>query len=150
MSTISEKERAAIFGKLNVSGVTDLATGGVHFMIVPERDENDNLIVPPFVVFNRIPGTIDYALGNNIIGERGLWLIKAVVDKDSSATMSPAELAEAILTACDTAIGGTLTITGNVSRLARRASEMPPYVEQGTDRNYHHHGFFLGTYTSTD
>lgn len=139
MSAISEKVRTALYTKLNVSGVTNLATGGVHFMIATGS--------MPFVVFSRVPGVVDYAFGDSLIGERDLWLIKAVCDKDSSTTLSPSQLAEDILTACETAIGTSLTLTGNTTQRVKRLSEIPNYIELSGDRQIFHHGFYLDVYT---
>lgn len=139
MSAISEKVRTALYAKLNVSGVTTLATGGVHFMIATGS--------MPFVVFSRVPGTVDYAFADTLIGERDLWLIKAVCDKGSSTTLSPPQLAEDILTACETAIGTSLTLSGNTTQRVKRLSEIPNYIELSGDRQIFHHGFYLDIYT---
>jgi len=141
MSAISEKIRTALYAALNVSNVTTLATGGIHFMTVKDGT------AMPYLVLTRIPAEVDYALANNLIGERDLWLIKAVVDKDSSTTLSPPSLAEDILTAAETAIGTTLSISGNTTQRVRRTGEIPNFIEQAGDRAIYHHGFYLDVYT---
>jgi hypothetical protein len=141
MSAISEKVRTALYAALNVSGVTSLASGGIHYKIAPEGTET------PYVVFNRFPAQVHYGLGNNLVGERDEWLIKALTDEDSSTTKEPSELAEEILTAAETAIGTTLTLTGNTVRRVRRVREMPDYLEPLGDRVIWHHGFFLEVFT---
>lgn len=141
MSAISEKVRTALYAKMNVSGVTSLATGGVYYKVAPANASF------PFVTFTRIPVGVEYALANNLVGERDLWLIKAVVDEDSSTTLSPPALAEDILTAVETAIGTTLTLSGNTVRRVRRISEIPDFIEDLNDRQIWHHGFNLDVFT---
>lgn len=141
MSAISEKVRVALYAKLNVSGVTSLATGGVHYKIAPEGAEL------PYIVFNRYPAQVHYTLGNTLAGERDEWLIKALTDEDSSTTKEPPELAEDILTAAETAIGTTLTLSGNTVHRVRRVREMPDFLEPLGDRHIWHHGFFLDVFT---
>ena len=140
MSAISEKVRTALYAKLNVSGVTTLATGGIHFMHAKDGT------ALPYVVFSRIPAAVDYAFGETLIGERDLWLIKAVCDKESSTTLSPPSLAEDILTACETAIGTSLTLSGNTSQRVKRNGEIPNFIELSGDRAIYHHGFYLDVY----
>lgn len=141
MSALSEKVRVALFAKLNVAGVTSLATGGVHFMNAPEEAAR------PFVVFSRVPADVHYAMANNLVGEKDRWLIKAVTDEDSSTTKEPQELAEDILEAAETAIGTSLTLTGATTRRVRRVAEIPNYNEKETDRYIYHHGFWLEVFT---
>lgn len=142
MSSISEKVRIALFAKLNVSGVTTLATGGIYHKKAPE---SANM---PFVVFHRqTQKDVLYALGGNAVGEWDWWLIKALMDEDSSQTKEPEALAEEILTACETAIGNSLTLSGNTVRLVRRKMDIPDYIERLGDRDIHHHGFYLEVFT---
>jgi hypothetical protein len=142
MSAISELNRAALFGKLNVTSVKELATSGVHHRLAPAGTR------APYVIFQRIPGRRDHALANNLVGEYDEWLIKAVVDEDSSEDLSPDSLAEQILTRCEAAIAGSLTIPGHSNQLAKRMRDMPDFIEKGTDGHYRHHGFYLAVYTS--
>ena len=141
MSAISELTRQAIFESLNVSGVTSLATGGVHFKVAPPETAF------PFVVFDRIPGSVDYAFAKNLVGERDLWMVKALTDSDSSADYEPPELAENILTACETAINGTLNVSGKTNSIARRRGDIPPQITDQSDRQIWQHGFYLDTYS---
>lgn len=140
MSKMSEEVRKAIYSKLNVLSVTSKASNGVHFMVAPDGTS------APFVVFSRVPAQVVYGLNNNLVVENDLWLIKAVTDKDSSFVKSPIELAEQILTACETAIGGTLTLATKQCLMARRVSEIPNYLEQKADSIIYHHGFMLSVY----
>lgn len=141
MSAISEKVRTALYAAMNVSGVTTLATGGIHYKVAPETAEY------PFVTFTRIPVDVHYAMANNLVGERDLWQIKALTRKGNHASLSPPALAEDILTAVETAIGTTLTLSGNTVRRVRRVSEIPDYIEDLTDGPVFHHGFNLEVFT---
>lgn len=142
MSELSEKTRKGLYAKLNVSSVTSLATKGVHFMVAADATK------PPFVVFSRVPKSIIYGLANNLVVENDLWLIKAITDKDSHGSKSPASLAEEILKACETAIGGNIVLDGGTNLMARRVLEIPNYIETQGDRNIFHAGFYLETFTS--
>lgn len=156
MSALSEKVRPALFTAMNVTDVLSLAIGGVHYQVAPTQistedgvgNETVSDIEYPFVVFRRYPADVHYALANNNVGERDEWLIKALVDEDSSADKEPPELAEDILTACETAIGTALTITGGTVSRVRRTREMPDYIEQLNDRQVWHHGFFLEVFAN--
>jgi len=141
MSAISEKVRVALFAKLNVSDVTGLVTGIFHKQ-APEGTAR------PYVIFQRqAPGPAIYALGNNLAAERDLWMIKALTDEDSSQTLEPEALGEAILAACETAIGDSMTLTGNTVRMVRRTQDIPSYTEKLSDRSIYHQGFFLDIFT---
>ena len=142
MSAISEKVRIALFAKLNVSGVTTLATGGIHNEVAPE---SANL---PFVIFHRIaPGTVLYSLAGTNHGEDDLWMIKSLADEDSSTTLEPQALNASILAACETAIGYELTLTGATTRGVRRTADIPSYTENLSDRHIYHAGFYLRIFT---
>lgn len=142
MSAISELTRQAIFTKLNVSGVTTLATGGVYYKAIPAGTTG------PCVVFSRIPGSVDYALANNLMGERDGWMIQAVVDDDDDggSGLEPPQLAEQILAQCEIAIGGTLTIAGHTVSIARRRNDLPPITNDQSDRLKWIHGYLLDVY----
>lgn len=145
MSSFSENVRIALFAALNVPGVTSTkATGGVHYKVAPVD------VAQPFryVIFDRVPGTVDYALGNNLVGERDLWRIKAITEQDSSTAYEPPQLGEIILSACNTAIGGSLTITGGTVSIARRKNDIPPIITDQGDRQIWQTGFLLDVYAS--
>lgn len=143
MSTFSENVRSALYTKLNVSGVTSIfATGGVHYKVAPPDATQPYRLV----IFDRVPGTVDYALGNNLVGERDLWLIKAITEQDSSTAYEPPFLAYQILAACETAIGGTLSPSSGTVSIARRRSDMPPFIKDQGDRQIWHLGFYLDVY----
>jgi hypothetical protein len=136
MSVISEKVAAALYSKLNVSGVTNLVTG-IH-----EGDAPDDAELP-YVIFRRqAPGAVTRSLGSLVL-EDDIWLVKAVTDEDSDTSKSPAGFAEEIATACETAIGESLTLTGNTVAWCKRQNDMPPYQEPLGDRTIYHRGFLL-------
>lgn len=142
MSAISEQVRIGLFTKLNVSGVTTVATGGVHHKLAPEGTAR------PYVIFQRqAPGAVTYSFGTtaapNLALEDDLWLIKSVTDEDSSASLEPEALAEQILTACEAAIGNSLTLSSNTAVAVYRQADIASYAEKLSDRMIHHHGFLL-------
>lgn len=138
MSAISEKVQAALYAKLNVSGVTNLATGGVWADIAPESAST------PYLLFRRqAPGIVQRTFGPTLALEDDLWLIKAVTTEDDDTTKSPQALGEAILAAAETAIGGSLTLSGNTVVWCERQSDMPGYEEPESDYILYHRGFLL-------
>lgn len=143
MSVISEKVRVALFTKLNVSGVTSLATGGVHYQHAPNNTST------PYVIFDRVaPGIIKRPVLGSLVLEDDLWQIKAVVREGDSTTKEPVELAQDILEACETAINETLTVTGNTVEFCKRVSDIPGYKELVNDNWVYHEGFNLRVQTS--
>lgn len=138
MSAISEKVRTALYTKMNVSGVTTLAKNGIHYQIAPAGTEC------PYIIFNRQASKdAIYTFGFTLSHEDDLWLIKAVTDKDSSTIASPQSLGQQILTAAESVIGQSLTLTGSVTWMVLRSIDIPNYVEKLTDRHLHHQGFLL-------
>lgn len=136
MSVISEKVRVGLFGKLNVVGVTTLATGGVFESLAPESTAK------PYVIFQRQAATpVTYSFGPTQQLEDDLWLIKAVVDEDSNPAKSPQGLAEDILAACITALGTSMTLTGNTVEWFARFRDWEGYAEPSGDRVIFHRGF---------
>jgi hypothetical protein len=144
MSVISEKVRVALYSKLNVSGVTSLATGGVHYQHAP------NANVTPYVVFNRVaPGPVKRAAFGNQIIEDDLWQINAIVREGDSSTLEPVQLAQQILAACETAIGESLTLSGNTVEYCKRDGDIPSgKPELVNDSWVYYEGFNLRIQTS--
>lgn len=138
MSAISEKCRVALYAKLNVSGVTTLATSGVFESKAPDST------ACPYVIFQRQASEpVDYGFGPTLHLETDLWLIKAVTDEDSNTAKEPQTLAEEILAACVTALGSSLTLSGNTVCWYSRFADMPPFQERFNDRDIYHRGFLL-------
>ena len=143
MSVISEKVRVALFNKLNVSGVTTLATGGVHHLHAP------NTAVTPYVVFQRVaPGLVTRVVFGSQILENDLWQIKAIVREGDSTTLEPVQLAQQILAACETAINDELSITGNAVKFVKRVSDIPGFRELVNDSWVYHEGYNLRVQTT--
>jgi hypothetical protein len=143
MSVISEKVRVALYSKLNVSGVTSLATGGVHYQHAP------NGSVTPYVVFSRVaPGTVKRPVLGGLILEDDLWQVKAVVREGDSTTLEPVQLAQDILEAAETAINETLTLTGHTVEFCKRVSDIPGLKEMVNDSWVYYEGFNLRIQTS--
>jgi len=139
MSVLSEKVRIALYGKLNVSGVTTLATGGVHHLKAPEGQ------AMPYVIFNRQASKdVVRAFQYNLIAEDDIWLIKAVTDEDSSTTKEPQQLAFDILNAAETALGSSLSLSGGSQTwTVERISDIPEFFEPQNDRAVFNAGFLL-------
>ncbi len=138
MSVLSEKIRVALFNKLNVSGVTTLAIGGVHHLIAPES------ATKPFVVFQRqASANVVRSFSNALIAEDDLWIVKVVSDEDSSTTKEPQQLNGEILAACESAIGSSMTISGGVVYDVVRLRDIPEFFEVASDRMIYHSGFVL-------
>jgi hypothetical protein len=139
MSSLSENVRTALYSKMSVTGVTSLATGGIYHLLAPVGAKM------PYVIFNRqAPAPVTYSFGNTRIAENDLWLIKAVADEDSSSTMEPQQLNEAILSAIETAVGNELTLSGGaVTWNVERFSDIPEYLETASDRMIYYNGFLL-------
>ena len=135
MSELSEKNRQAIFEKLNVGSVTVLATGGVHFRKAPSGTEF------PFVVFDRVPKSVAYGFANNLLYETDWWSIKALTESDT-------DTGQQILAACENAINGTLNLSGAQSLYARRKMDMPSATETLIDKEIYHDGFYLEVYSA--
>jgi hypothetical protein len=142
MSVISEKVRTALYTAMNVTAVTDLATGGIYYKAA---DKGASL---PFVIFDRVPMNVDWSMNNSLAGERDRWFIKALADADSDPTKEPSDLCEDILAAIETAIGHSLTVSGQTVSRVQRVADIPPIIEQATDRHIWQHGFQLETFTS--
>jgi hypothetical protein len=150
MSERSENVGTGIFDKLNVSNVTSLAVFGVYQDEAPEKKADGTLVDFPFVVFQRVaPGDVLRSLGGSIVGEDDLWQVKALTDKLSSGAYSPRKLGALILTACETALGANLTLSGGFeTRLVRRSRDIPSYWETlASGRRILHQGFYLRIFT---
>lgn len=138
MSRISERVRAALYSAMDVSGVTSLATGGIHHQLAPETASM------PYVVFQRQASSdVVRAFKNNLIAENDLWLVKAVSDEDSSTVKEPQQLNEDILEAVEAAIGTELTLASGGTWDVERVSDIPEYTETVNDRLIFHNGFLL-------
>lgn len=137
MSSISHQVEPALYAKLNVSAVTNLATGGVH--------NETTTAALPYVVFNRqAPGRPLRTFNANIVAEGDLWLIKAFADEDSHATKSARELISDILIAAETAIGSSLTLgSGRVLKVERNIDVVIGAQERESDKPVYGGAFLL-------
>lgn len=137
MSAISEKVRVGLYTKLNVSGVTTLVGSNKIF----ESKAPDDVEMP-YVIFHRqAVEPITYAFGVTQQLESDLWLIKAVTDEDSDTSKESQKLGEDILAACITALGTSMTLTGNTVTWFARFADIVPYQETLNDRTIYHRGF---------
>lgn len=145
MSDISEKVRNALYSAMHVGSV--VGTGKASAIYVHQAPE---VVAYPFIVFNRVPGVVDYAMKATLAGERDRWFIKCFSDKDAAMTASkgPYELNEDILALAETAIGTSLTVSGQTCSYVERVADIPPLVEVVNDRTIWMNGFQLETYVS--
>lgn len=137
MSDISEKVRNGMYSALNVASVvgTGKATA-IYYANAPED------AVLPYVVFNRtVPGRVERpVLSSTIIIESDRWDVKCIADEDSSTTKDPQEIAQDILSLCESALG-SLSISGNTLEYHRRDADIPGFRELVNDRYVYHEGF---------
>ena len=146
MSVISEKIRVALRAKLNVSGVLASGTGYATAVYYQKAPAN---AVTPYVIFNRVaPGPVKRPVLGALVLEDDLWQIEAVTEESNHTTLGPVELGQDILEDCETAIGETLTISGNTVEYCKRVSDIPGYPEFVNNRHVFHEGFNLRTQTS--
>lgn len=145
MSAISEKVRIALYAKLNVSGVytlTGTVSSGVGKIFESIAPDNTEL---PYVIFQRqAPEPLVYSMGASAPTqqlESDVWLIKAVTDEDSDTTKGPQKLGEDISAACITALGTSMTISGNTVTGYYKLQDIPPYQDPLNDRTIFHRGF---------
>lgn len=135
MSQLSEKVRNSLFAAMNVAAVTDLATGGIHNDVAPEGAAR------PYVIFSCASNVTKYTYGFQVFEEESIWFIKAMTDKDSIQTKEPQALAEEIIAACISAIGGDLPLTGGSQTQAiHPPQDLPHFTETLTDRTIYTRG----------
>lgn len=143
MSSLSAKIRTALYAKLNVASVVGSGkASAVYHQVAPLE------AVYPFIVFNRVPGLVNYAFQNTNHGERDIWFIKCLSDKGVNSAKSPQELNDEILLLAETAIGNTLTISGATVSRVTRIADIPEIIETISDRDIFQHGFQLEVYAS--
>lgn len=135
MSVTSLAIQESLFTALNVTAVTDLASG-IYYGQAPID------ATYPLIVFQRVPGDVDRAFAENLIGERDRWWIKSYSDLESSNTQSPQELNETILSAAETAIG----LSVGTSQRCVRVADLPELLETVNDRTIWMNGFQLEVY----
>ena len=125
MSSISEKVRAAVYVKTNVSAVV-----GANKYTAIYADKAPPGAVFPYGVFNRQGSEpIEYAFTLTQILESDLWQFRSYADSQS--------VAAALLTAWISTLGNTLTlVTSGNERVAwmARVNDLPPNDQQLNDR----------------
>lgn len=128
MSALTEQIRDALYTKLNVSGVTDLATDGVWF------GESESLNDYKTLIFEDVSNIYDYAFGFTETHQDSIWHLKAFVDKDSDNSKSPIRLGEQIITAAKTAIGQTLALSTGTCLGVMVTNDLPKLKQPFSDR----------------
>lgn len=138
MARIPEQVRKALYGKLNVAGVTTYVTTRIYADQAPET------ATYPFIVIARgVTGNLAYTLGNTVTLEDDLWTIAAYTTEDDLTTASPAELGMTIIGACSTAIGTALTLSAGTAAYCAPFAYMPPLVTNVGDRVVWKHGLIV-------
>lgn len=129
MASIKNQLEAAVYAALNVSSVTDIATGGVHS---GAADESGSY---PLVTFS-FQGFEEnlYTFGFGETQEGGLLLIKASSDEDSDVSKAPADLNDEILEACETILHGSISLSSATLDYLRKFADVPVFRETLSDR----------------
>jgi len=143
MSVLSEKIRVALYGKLNVANVTNLATGGVFY---GEAKLSSNY---PLLIFEKASNLPSYTFGFTLSHEESLWMLKAFVDRDASTSKSPIDLGEDILSFAVTEIGQSLSLSSGSCLGVMRMGDLPEIRQPLSDRNIWMTGVMLRIW-STD
>lgn len=131
MASLNKKIRHALYSALNVSSVTDLATGGVwHKEIEFQLDGGGAPIVPDVhpatVVFERlVTDDIYRTFGYTLAVESTVWIVKVHIDKSEPHADTPSDRADDILQACEDAIGNELTLAGAETWQCERERDLP-------------------------
>lgn len=121
MSVLSENIKAALYAKLNVSGVTSLATDGVFY---GEATKNGNYKA---LIFEKVSNVPAYAFGFTLKVEDSLWNLKTFAENIREG--------EAIINAAVTALGQSLTLSSGRCLGVMRLADLPEIKQPLSDRN---------------
>lgn len=136
MSTLSEKNRVAMYGKLTAAGVTAAGSTAAYHKRAPEG------ATLPYIVFQRVaPGIIRRNTFGTQIIEDDLWQISAFADEDSDNDREPEQICWDILNAAETSLNTGWTITGGTVKYAAKQSDIPSLSELANGRWIHQEGF---------
>lgn len=124
MPSLKKQVETGVYSALNVSSVTDLATGGVYLGVAD--DDADH----PFVVFNwQAFSEVDYTFSFGQAVEQGLLLIQSYANENSDPTKTASGLNDEILEQCKTLLHAGISLgTGEVLYL-RKYSDTPEIEE---------------------
>ena len=122
MSAISEKVRAALFTKTNVSAVV-----GSGKLTAIYADKAPASAVYPYGVFNRQASSpVTYSMGQTLLLEDDLWQLRVFSEAQKTS--------EDLLVAWYGTLGTTLTLSGNTVVWCARENDLPPVDQQLNDR----------------
>lgn len=126
MASPTNELYAAIYTALNVSAVTNIATGGIW------QGRGDETIPEsaPFVVYNAQgfnENEHTFSFGTTLEG--GLLLIKSYSDENSSPAKSPIDLNDEILEACEALLHNGLSLATHSLEYLRKYSDIPTIIE---------------------
>lgn len=121
MSALTEEIKAALYAKLNVSGVTSLATDGVSYGEAKRANSYKALI------FEKASNRPEFNFGFTLAYEDSLWNVKTF-------TKNLTEGEELINTAIST-IGNSLTLATGTCLGVMRFQDLPELKQPLTDEN---------------
>lgn len=126
MSTISEKVRAALYTKTNVSALVDTANAAKLYGIY-EGKAQPVPVDRAYGIFNQqghVP--VVYTLGGTLADETVFWQLRVYANAQS--------VAESLLNLWVSTLGDSLTLTGNTVTWCKRENDLPPTDQQLIDR----------------
>ncbi len=121
MSAISEKVRAAIYTKTNVSAVV-----GSGKLTAIYADKAPATAVFPYGVFNRQASAPVVYTFSTLADETDFWQFRVYSEAQSTA--------DSLLTAWLNTLGESLTLTGNTVTWCKRENDLPNTDQQQSDR----------------
>jgi hypothetical protein len=131
MSSISEKVRAALYTKTNVSAV--VGGGKLSGIYADKAPANATL---PYGVFNRQASEpIQYTFGPTAVLESDLWQLRVYSESQKTA--------EDLLVAWVNTLGNTLTLSGNTVQWLAKVNDLPPNDQQQSDRYIYGRGALI-------
>ncbi len=129
---LSEQITDAFYGKLNVSGVTSKATGGVF------TDDIFFETVDPFVVIKFVDGIPMHNLRFTEVMRPCYVHVTAYADRENASPLSPQGLINQILEACDSALlGEVLVLEEGTCKGLKLDMEMGFMKAKQVDRNHY-------------
>jgi hypothetical protein len=131
MSAISEKVRAALFTKTNVSAVV-----GSGKLTAIYADKAPASAVLPYGVFNRqASAPITYAFGPTAVLEDDFWQLRVYSESQKTA--------EDLLVVWVNTLGNDLTLSGATVRWLAKVNDLPNTDQQQADRYVYGRGTLI-------
>lgn len=135
MSLISEKVRAALFAKTNVSALVDTADAAKLYGIYEGKAPSNIPADRAFGVFNRqASAPVVYTL-SSLADETDFWQLRVYANAQS--------VAEGLLNTWVSTLGESLTISGNTVTWCKRVNDLPATDQQQSDRYVYGRGALI-------